>query len=863
MKIKWLCTALVAVSTLNLHAQTGKITWDKTDYQGKPWVKNVSRPNEISEGLQNRHLSIWASHGRYYDSKKGTWKWQRPILFGTTEDLYTQTIVLPYLIPMLENAGAIVFTPRERDWQKNEVIIDNDSKYNGYKEESLKKKWENTSVPGFAQHYGSYSDGENPFIAGTARQVKSRKRKSKLSSVVYQPTIPESGRYAVYVSYQTQKKSVDDAEYIVFHKGQETHFHVNQRMGGGTWVYLGTFDFDKGNSINNSVVLTNHSTHKGIVTADAVRFGGGMGNIVRGTSVSGLPRFLEGARYYTQWAGAPRNVVSTSNGSNDYNDDINSRSLMTNWLAGGSSYLPHVKDGKMVPIELSLAVHSDAGIKSDGSLVGTLGICTTQQGNSTLGDGLSRQASKILAQQLVVNAKKDIEKSLNISWQTRSVWDRNYSETRLPAIPSAILETLSHQNFPDIKLGQDPNLKFTLARSIYKTILKYEADMHHTRYVVQPLAPNCFKIEYISAKKIRLQWKATSDVSEPTAIPTSYNVYTSIGNSGFDNGVNVRDSYYDIELEPGMVYNFKITACNRGGESFPTETLSAFQRNGTKQTILIINGFHRLSSPAVINNNLEQGFDIEADPGLSYINNAGWSGRQSNFDVSMMGKEGVNALGYGGEELVGKVIAGNNFSYTREHAEALSHAGNYNIVSCSSKAVENGEIDLSKYTLVDLVLGNEKDDGHSLIYYKSFKPSLRQKLSTYLQKHGKLLVSGSYLASDMQDADEQLWLKNYLKVSYGGSNANNYNSIISGMGTSFDIYRTINEQHYGAYTPDNISPTDNAFCALTYADGHGAAVAYKGNDYSVFTTSFPLECIKSPSMRNNIMKGIITYLMSK
>lgn len=85
MKIKWLCTAFIAVSTLNLHAQTGKITWDKTDYQGKPWVKNVSRPNEISEGLQNRHLSIWASHGRYYDSKKGTWKWQRPILFGTTE----------------------------------------------------------------------------------------------------------------------------------------------------------------------------------------------------------------------------------------------------------------------------------------------------------------------------------------------------------------------------------------------------------------------------------------------------------------------------------------------------------------------------------------------------------------------------------------------------------------------------------------------------------------------------------------------------------------------------------------------------------------------------------------------------------
>ena len=86
-------------------------------------------------------------------------------------------------------------------------------------------------------------------------------------------------------------------------------------MGGGTWVYLGTFAFDKGCNIYNRVVLTNHSKRRGFVTADAVRFGGGMGNIVRGGQVSGLPRTLEGARYYTQWAGAPRYVVSRSNGN--------------------------------------------------------------------------------------------------------------------------------------------------------------------------------------------------------------------------------------------------------------------------------------------------------------------------------------------------------------------------------------------------------------------------------------------------------------------------------------------------------------------------------------------------------------------
>lgn len=102
-------------------------SWGDVEYKGLPWVSNASLPYKITNGLQNRHLCLWASHGRYYNINKGEWCWQRPELFGTTEDLFTQTIVIPYLIPMLERAGAIVFTPRERDWQRHEVIVDNDT----------------------------------------------------------------------------------------------------------------------------------------------------------------------------------------------------------------------------------------------------------------------------------------------------------------------------------------------------------------------------------------------------------------------------------------------------------------------------------------------------------------------------------------------------------------------------------------------------------------------------------------------------------------------------------------------------------------------------------------------------------------
>ena len=304
--------------------------WGDINYDGNPWVKNISLPVKITHGLQGRHISLWASHGRFYDQKRGYWRWQRPKLFGTTEDLFTQTIVIPYLIPMLEQSGAIVFTPRERDWQKEELIVDNDGSLRNYIEVASHGKWQQTSMPGFAWHSGTYSDGENPFEAGSARMTKTTSSKSRYNLATYQPDFRKAGRYAVYVSYQTLPNSVDNVLYTVWHRGERTQFHVNQQMGGGTWVYLGTFDFDAGYSEFNRVTVSNQSDQKGVVTTDAVRFGGGMGNIERFGTVSGLPRALEGARYSAQWAGMPYPVYSSKNGADDYADDINVRSHMTN-----------------------------------------------------------------------------------------------------------------------------------------------------------------------------------------------------------------------------------------------------------------------------------------------------------------------------------------------------------------------------------------------------------------------------------------------------------------------------------------------------------------------------------------------------
>lgn len=203
--------------------------------------------------------------------------------------------------------------------------------------------------------------------------------------------------------------SIDNAEYTVWHKGERTVFHVNQRMGGGTWVYLGTFEFDKGYSEFNRVTLTNQSNQSGVVTTDAVRFGGGMGNIRRGETVSGLPRAIEGARYYAQWAGMPYSVYSGRMGTDDYADDINVRSNMTNYLAGGSPFVPDTT-GLRVPIELSLAVHSDAGIaKEENGIIGTLSIFTSNFNEGKLNAGISRLASRDFADALLTNISTGLQ----------------------------------------------------------------------------------------------------------------------------------------------------------------------------------------------------------------------------------------------------------------------------------------------------------------------------------------------------------------------------------------------------------------------------------------------------------------------
>ena len=806
--------------------------WKKEhDTEDERWVTNISRPYKIGKGLDGHHISLCQSHGRYYDASKGGWVWQRPRLFCTTEDLFSQTFVIPYIIPMLENAGAIVYTTRDHFWQNQEEIVDMDQDEDmKYFEVAMNEdEWETSPQPGFRHSQEVYTGHDTPFGKGTCRQIKSvkpSKRASEMALVQWIPDIPKSGRYPVYVSYQSFKNSAEDVVYEVHHAGGVSEVKVNQRMGGGTWVLLGEFDFLQGMNDNGKIVLSNICRRKGqIVSADAVRIGGGMGNIVRGGSLSGLPRWAEAAKYSAQWYGLPDSCYESISGD-EYRSDIYSRPKSTNELGGGSVYIPN-RDGRKVPIEVCMAFHTDAGFRTSNELIGPLSICTTDYNDGLLASGMDRHASRDLASLLYEGVNRDMKK---YNFQVRGLWNRNYGESRAADVPSIIFEMLSHQNFADMRLGYDPQFKFDFCRSIYKSVLRYICSMHDKPYVVAPLPVTDFSVRLDEGRKEAvLSWSPVSDPLEPSARATSYVVYTRRGRYGFDNGQVVQGTTMRVPLQADIVYSFKVCALNEGGRSFPSEVLSAGLSPQGKGTALIVNGFTRLEGPAWYDTSSEQGFLLDKDPGVQYGSFAGFCGRQKVFTKSTAGSEAVDGLGYSGSELEGKVVMGNTFDYPCIHGEGML-AGGLSFASVSESAFQQMG-NLRDYRAIDMIYGVQK----------VFNEESLSQLSGYVSDGGALLLSGANLLKS-GSIGSRFGISGQGVVSGPCSLSNQY--------SQFDIYRELNEEMYSVPEPDVLTVPDGGMMVAEYT-GIGAAGVRKGN---VTVYGFPIESIKDQRMINTVIR---------
>lgn len=891
-------------------------------------LRNSVRPlvecldgERYDKGLSGRHIALWQSHGRYFEEKLDRWEWQRATIFQTVEDLYTQSYVLPFLVPMLENAGAVVMLPRERDFSRVERLADNDPALDGscdsYSEEG---SWSDAGS-GFRNAKAAYTGTDNPFRMGSARKAAQKAGSEACAS--WSVDMPHRGFYSVYVSWASLPNSSDCARYTVHHLGGDTRFCVNQQMGSGMWVYLGEFELPEGRS---TVVTLDCGVPEGcrsqgkVVSADAVKVGGGMGNIARAASgrdeseavCSGMPRFTEGARYWLQWSGFDESVWNLNEQKSDYRDDFMCRGPWVQHLTGGSAINPK-EEGKHIPVDLSLAFHTDAGTKLGDTIVGTLAIYTLLKENSReYTDGSDRMAAREYTELVQGQIVDDIRASFEPQWRRRQLWDRSYSESRMPNVPAMLLELLSHQNFADMKYGLDPAFRFTVSRAVYKGMLKFLSNRYGCPYMVQPLPVNSFAAGFIRNSdgelamdaegrfKICLRWKDTADSLEATAVADHYILYTREGDGGWDNGRVVstycRDGFIccDTAIDAGSIYSWKVEACNGGGRSFPSrvmsagiplQALSSDSASLSSTAVLAVDNFDRVASPTWYDSDEYAGFDNRQDGGMPYMYDCSFIGEMYEWHRRLPWMDD-DCPGFGGSftDWADRIVAGNTMDWSARHGKLIFDAG-YAFCSASSDAFASMPKLAEGIYALDLICGKQvssySGSGRYPARHEVFPEALQESIRDYCLRGGNLLVSGSYIATDAwggiypfpQDSLLSENARRFCKEVLGYKWMSSYASRscefrgcwMNFMPGSIALRRSPDEESYGIESPDGIVPANsNGNSILRYSDSNvSAAVIYRAQGYNCLSMGFPIECIKDEEKAAALMGASLSMILNK
>ena len=374
---------------------------------------------------------------------------------------------------------------------------------------------------------------------------------------------------------------------------------------------------------------------------------------------------------------------------------------------------------------------------------------------------------------------------------------------------------------------------------------------------------------------MRLQWHGVEDPLEESASPTGYVLYTRIGDGDFDNGVPVGGTSTVVRQEPEVIYSYRITATNAGGESFPSETLSAAWTPEPKGRVLVINGFDRVSAPLSIQGDSLAGFYRRLDSGAADRRDISFIGEQRVFDRRLSEAENdEEALGSCYSDYATQVLGGNTFDYPRLHGVSILRAG-YSFCSTSAAALAAGEVKTDDYFFMDVILGKQRsvEMGRctSGVEFRVFPEGLQRALRDFTASGRSLFLSGSFIATDPWQSpaatdDERAFVKSVLRYGYRGGQASRRGEarvVASPARMARDRYYFNTEpcrDFYSVEAPDALTPVEGGFTVMRYDDGdQTAAVGYTGG-YRSLAMGFPFEAIVDEGQRDRLMRQIMDFL---
>ncbi|HOX58138.1 MAG TPA: fibronectin type III domain-containing protein [Candidatus Paceibacterota bacterium] len=779
-------------------------------------------PGQPSGALSGRIVFAGARHGWVYDPS--AWRLCRPEYAGINEDngnLDQMTLFAFYCF----NAGATVVPLRPVGHQTNEVVLDNDS---------AGVTWS-----------GAWSDTSDTVFYGSAGDVPSRSAAvsdTESATATYTPNIPLTGFYPVY-TWVTAGSDRTNQLYRIRHTGGEALVRVPHHMVGNGWVYLGTYYFAAGaNSADGAVLVSNLGPvpgATGVVIADAIRFGNGMGSIARGGKVSTYPREEEATRYWVQnsLGQGQSSEIYDIPGSNDETDDFGTTARMAREM----NYT-NVVSSMYKRIYIGFHSNATSGNTNTATARGTVGLY-----NSNAADRTPNQVWLATAcGQEVTYDLTSMNAFLEVPWHDRSPYitygDGSYAEINTAnfsgEMDATIIEVAFHDNTEDIKLLLDPKARNWVARAAYHAVVKYMNKYDGLALNFLPEPPYSVRAVAVPTG-VQISWN-TPLAQAGSGAATGYVVYVSTNGYGFGSPVAVggggTTSTTLTTLPADADYYFRVAAVNNGGQSFPSEVVGCRRASNPAQSrVLFVNAFDRFDRTTNLRQDLTK----------------------------------TNYVPPGNTGATGRVMpqANNAFDYVVQHGKAISAFG-MPFDSCSRQAVTSAKVSLGNYDIVVWECGTSLTN--------TFRSVERSFLNTFRGAGGHLFVSGADIGWDLDRATgpaaaDRAFLNNALHADLGADANNNSGSytvspaggtIFAGSGDA--TFDNGTNGIYWVQNPDALTPLGaGASAALSYVGGSGgtAAVQYDGSagGGKVVYFGFPFETITNATTRSAYMADILRF----
>lgn len=188
--------------------------------------------------------------------------------------------------------------------------------------------------------------------------------------------------------------------------------------------------------------------------------------------------------------------------------------------------------------------------------------------------------------------------------------------------------------------------------------------------------------------------------------------------------------------------------------------------------------------------------------------------------------------------------------------------------SCHNSSIIENKIDLKNYNLVIWILGDESTQD------ETFSSTEQTKVKEYLENGGKLFITGSEIAWDLEGAanasiEDKEFLHNVLKAKFKNDDANIY-SVYGAENTQFVAlnftYGTpAAGSPYNEDYPDVIDTTNGSVPILYYNESNIAGIAYTGfynnseKESQLIYIGFPFETIGNLDYRKNLMDALLNY----